>query len=485
MASLNYFLGLFLVFLYSIDRFNTPSTNKLSTTLSKYYTGMAMYLVVYFFIYHALIAFGNLDLLVKNINPDIAKLPKEIISAMIVTVLLPVVPYIKEFDKLLKSKIYIMVNIPTEVSYLARQLKKYELFKSDEELSLAAKDLLVAEGFDQDKLAALINDKLIRSWNLATVLKDKIASCIDPAEYSTFMDAYAAKIDELDEKYKEILPYICSYVKGGAGSIAKQADVISSVEKSLSALLEEYYLLIAKAMLSKFNMPGKKAKLLTAMGFVDVKHDDVRMNWDIMSMIFISIVLIYFGKYALEGGGLSEHKFKVILIIAVGYCTAVFWAIYPKVYWPLAERQPGEPRRYTYYLVAMMLTAVMVLAFRFVVGAVGGRELDVILESLAKYSYWQIPSTVMVLQLAFFLDCRKTLVNRWVEGVIGGSVNCLSYFVATEQMGKVPGEIDFIPPFVIGMLVCSTVPHWYRRALANKTAAESESQPRQRELVMN
>ena len=112
--TLLHIVGLSLVLIYAFDRFDSPSHKqkhsqlswkKYSTTSTKYYTGLILYIIVYALFYHILIIVGK-DPLSSIADANLQKLPIELFSALILTVLMPSIKGIKEFDTFIKEKIY-------------------------------------------------------------------------------------------------------------------------------------------------------------------------------------------------------------------------------------------------------------------------------------------------------------------------------------------------------------------------------------------
>lgn len=144
-----------LVTLYAATRFNTPASNRASTIRLWYWQGLASYVAA------CLALFGVLsiileqpalrDLLLKYAMPSdppqqvetIMLVPPALAATLIMTVLLPSVPYIKRLDDALLGFFLRMACIPAEVLRRAKILNHGNL-------RLTASDLLEIESFVRD-----------------------------------------------------------------------------------------------------------------------------------------------------------------------------------------------------------------------------------------------------------------------------------------------------------------------------------------------
>lgn len=463
-----YLIGLSAVLLFSWDRFNTPVENRSSTTTSKYFTGFMMYLVTYITFYHALFLLPEFEDVFSQVNPDIVKLPKELASALILTVLLPSIPYIKEYDAVIKRKICYLVNIPHEVLYLAKSMKRSHIAMDEDTLTLV-KSGLAEKGFNVEKLFSAGEDLIINNWVKISFLKEKMSHCTDCKEYRGFVDRFGDELKAVIERYDDLTPLVLAYTHASDESLEKDRQIYVKVEKDSGSLLDDMYLLIGRASFSRLNILENKSRILENFG-IEINKPTTVLSWDMIAMIFITIFILYGFKYAMEDGGPEAfNTIYLILQIAISYCIAVYWSIYPKLYWELAERKQDEDRKFRYYLVAVFLTIVCVALVRLLILALQGLDIE---EFFVKYAAWQIPSASLTLLLCFLLDSHSARVNRWVEGLVGAVYLCVAYGLTLKILGKVHPPVDYIYPFIIGFMVCASVPYWFR----NSVEAEGDHQ---------
>ena len=457
-----YALGLIVVILYSIDRFNTPESNRLSTTSSKYYTGLMMYLSAYIFLYHVFLLLPDLEAQVNKLFPDITWLPKELVAALLLTILLPAIPYVKGMDSSIKNKIYDLVNIPQEVYVLVKKLRSSSYKNTEEELN-ATHDELVSYGFNKENMDKSVDDLLVSTWLKVTMFKNKIKDCKDCGEYKLFNRLYKNNCEQILEKYDELMPLVLAYVNSSHDGPMKDADMSKKLHKIVNSYLDEIYKLMARAVFSKSTVLGKSNKMLEDLGFV-INEKDIRLSWDMLSLIFMSVFILFSMKFVLDDSRSASSAFLLAFQIAISYCIAVFWAVYPKMYWPFAVRGTDGARKYSYYLIAVLLTILFVLIVRVLVQAIKYDDLALIYSNIVKYAPWQIPSASLTLLLCYLLDNKSVLINRWFEGILGAIFMCfaLAYATYVIDIGFTP--FDYIFPFLTGLIIFSYVPHWYRRS---------------------
>lgn len=121
-------IGAIFVLISAAGRFNTPHTNRSSTTALRYYTAFLCYLLVGLGLYFALLSFGPL---LEALKIEAAYYGKLIASppfvALLLTVLLPKVPLLAEGDAWILGHLQRMGAIPYEARRLTSKLHKARL----------------------------------------------------------------------------------------------------------------------------------------------------------------------------------------------------------------------------------------------------------------------------------------------------------------------------------------------------------------------
>lgn len=130
----NYLISGGLVAIFGWSRFNTPKTNRASTTLAQFYlTGFAYVascLVLYLLV-SRLIAENPSTLSFLGFeaggSSEVASLSAPLLSALLMTTLLPSVPILQRIDRWLLEFFQRLGSIPQEVKRLSNQILSAEL----------------------------------------------------------------------------------------------------------------------------------------------------------------------------------------------------------------------------------------------------------------------------------------------------------------------------------------------------------------------
>src|SRR6266545_7600948 len=128
--------AVFIVF-YAAGRFNTPPTNRSSTTAARYFLALFGYCLIGLTVYATLVLFPHLLAFLKGGDesaiPEWAeKLSRPLMVALTLTVLLPKLPFLNEPDNWVRKQLQSMAAIPYEVRRLSAELRKANLAVSED-----------------------------------------------------------------------------------------------------------------------------------------------------------------------------------------------------------------------------------------------------------------------------------------------------------------------------------------------------------------
>ena len=117
--------GLFVVF-HAYQRFNTPSSNRSSTTALRYYLGATLYAALALLTYLALSRFPELLALIgSEVLDSFAKsLPRALMTALVLTVFIARMPFFSSLDRWLREELQYIARIPHEARRLSRWLQQ-------------------------------------------------------------------------------------------------------------------------------------------------------------------------------------------------------------------------------------------------------------------------------------------------------------------------------------------------------------------------
>src|SRR5688572_3171017 len=126
-ATVDLFLGAVFVLFYAANRFNTPATNRSSTTAVRYYLSLFCYCVVGLVAYISFVKFPHLLAFLMQgndavVEPWAKQLSSPLLVALLLTVLLPKLPLLSDLDNWVRKQLQEIAEIPFEARRLGAQL---------------------------------------------------------------------------------------------------------------------------------------------------------------------------------------------------------------------------------------------------------------------------------------------------------------------------------------------------------------------------
>lgn len=469
-------IGSIAVVLFAIERFHTPYINRYSTTATNFYTGAVLYSVSYLGAFFLLAMYPSLltEMLGDQYaNSQFGQLPQELVAALALTVLLPNLPGIRNFDMKFKQAVFELVNVPREVRLIVDQLASSE-FRVPQVQQATVRQHLLDLGFAEADICFEDADHGGYQLTKISYLLDQLESWRSSGQYRNFSLMFTDKIDTLRRAFQKQCPLYLGMANAqqldvsGINEIeaGRIHTIISNSRKACDefahSVLRDIYELIGRALFSKLNNETGRRKQLHELGF-SLPVQRGYFSWDLMAGLFLAIFIVYFVRFLF-----SDTRMNVVLIttlIALAYCAAVFWATYPKLNWSFAQREPGEGRRFAYYVLAMACTFGTVSVFRIGIYGLEYHSLTQVKQQFMNGMPWQMLSVGMTLMLCTFIENRPFKHLRVLEGVSGMVFTPGLFFLVTQLMPQREyGVYSYLAPAIIGFLVAYTVPHWYRHS---------------------
>ena len=151
-SNIDFVLGVIFILFYAGQRFNTPSTNRSSTTAGRYFASLFLYCLVGIAAYVVLVKFPHLMAFLLKDNKDAvpgwaSELSSPLLIALLLTVLLPKLPFLSNIDQWICQQLQNVAAIPWEVRRLSAELRNDKLELSADEQSLIRQQLQ-DDGFD-------------------------------------------------------------------------------------------------------------------------------------------------------------------------------------------------------------------------------------------------------------------------------------------------------------------------------------------------
>jgi len=489
-------IGAIFVLFSAAERFNTPETNRSSTTALRYYLASFCYLLVGMSLYSGLVFFPSV---VDGIGHESAfahwannlGLPPAPLAALLLTVLLPKVPLLAEADAWIRTRLQEMGAIPHEARRLAAELRKSR-FSASPHFRAEVTTRLLNAGFHPDDLLFDERHDLKYPWTKVSVLMVAIEEWETDRRFVGFLSRFAADFTELERRYRQLTPKVRYCLRllhdvtteGGSGKsdgvvLQFQADLTEQVSELLGSL----YHFISRGLLQCGTTYGIRAAKLAALGFdrkaVTLKQ---KLNRDHLMILFGIIGVVILVGYALLPGSSTDsfgERLEKAMLISSLNIIAVICAVYPKERWKFAQWDHRTVRPAAFYFVAGLMAAgfslVLNLLFQiFLHHGFGPAWVHF------RFSYpWAFSSFTTAFMVAWMTDDQPAsrlprLSLRWVEGLTGAGALVLAHraiysFVAQSPASSAEHTLPPLPQIlaragIIGFVIGYLIPTWYREA---------------------
>ena len=526
-------LGAAAVAVYAYKRFGTPTTIRSTTTALRYHTSAGLYylmaLAIYFtlalspkltgFLADALGVDTIIGISKARIIAVLQELSPALLAVIVITVVLPALPFAKQIDAGLRRSFQRMARIPTEVRRLSGRLKSapYELTRERRALVL---DYLDANGFDRSKSN---RDEAWQLWlkvtNLVLILRDwqgngRYAYFVDDcrSELQAILDAYDAKRPLALEYFRLTGPTPGAAPDGqGAGLQPGLADGPERArsETPLDALLKRYRRIFiaqcddilericdfaGRAILHCNPTERARLKSMAALGFrpdftIKPTADQIVLVYLIL-MVAVLLTLSVVSGFVNRAPEVQTHRrFAMLLMIPTVHCLAILWAVYPKDVWEVSKRSEDGIRPYRFYLLAGGLAALTAAPVFIILWSFHLQSIDAAIERLATGWPLLLLSSGTAAFTAFNLDNRERPHLRWLEGIGQGLAQMFYAFAIAKFLllpklsaagRSFPGSVDVLGvpvmlltmSFVIGGVIGVIVPSMYRQRRSRRADQE-------------
>lgn len=495
-------IGAVFVLIAAASRFNTPPTNRCTTTALRYFVAGTCYVLVELGLY-CLLLYGAPYLAIE-LGFFKAALPEKLaappLAALLLTVLLPKVPLLSDADAWVLETLKRMAAIPFEARRLAAELRRSR-FVVPPRLREQVSARLATMGFRHDEAlldAGLEGDEqgtsLEQVWLRIATLMIQLEEWESRRKLTGFLARYQEDLRALRTKAARLVPAFHA-LRGmppapPAGRRDRLAHYVHAELKQGSAdLLVEICNFISRGLLQTFATYGARVSELRSLGFdcqaIALKP---RVSLDQLITLFLAIE-----GTLIAGNVLAGHQFlqigpgsllAYVTMAATMYTVAALCAVYPKERWRFASRNgPGRPS--SFYVVAGLCAVAASLAIRFVFLLLILHDLGKALLHFRLYSPWSLCAFVAGFMTAWMLDDAPlswlpSSRLRWCEGILGAVTLLFASFIALEwtdslAQGNMLLNADYHRPSptvalglstAIGFGIGFLVPTWYRAASA-------------------
>ena len=491
-------LGAVFIVFHAAGRFNTPATNRSSTTAGRYFLGLFCYCLVGLVFYTTLVQFPHLLAFVMqgeeaSVDAWARQLSSPLLVALLLTVLLPKLPFLNEVDNWIRRQLQNMAAIPYEVRRLSAELRHGKLEVS-EDLQADVRQRLETVGFQPQNINFEPGRTPTHLWTRLAVLLAKLEDWESDRKMSGYLAAFPDEVVRLRKRYEQLIPkaktcfrLLNESAAGGATSrtheavVRYQEDFVELIAELHGALLD----FISRGVLHSELTDGARLKRLRELGF-RVEWRRAPFTFNQIMLLFGMVFLVMLAGMAIFSGATNGMTFGNMLtrrvMVAIIYCVAVACAVFPKEQWKFARHQPGEVRPIAFYIVSGLMAVALNQFISLLFGCFLARSIEGGLQRFLVTYPWFLSTFATTVTIGVLIDNgRLPHLARWqqraLEGLTQGLVMTgVSYFVhlwlldRVQQVGSVPAhyrvpELDqmMIMAGSIGFILGFCVPTWCRK----------------------
>jgi hypothetical protein len=499
--NIEWLIGLVLIVIFAQSRFNTPKSNRSSTTVYRYYFAFFCYCLSLCLLY--LLLGGGIsaspvlyDLLTKGAeggaenNALLAGGP--LLSALILTSLLPNFPVLSKIDDWLRVTFQDIGHIPKEARELSGNMRRSNFAVPERQRDEIRRYLA---DFPETDIRFRPDNSTQSEWTQVTSLWLEVRSWADKKKYSGFLESFKSDYRQIETGYEKLcvkalkcFRWMSDYDDPEETTFHLLKECQKDFQDQLIVLKKDLSNYIARGVLT-CEITGKERRAkLAEIGFYDIADDHSPLNaHQVVTIGFIVFLFMFFGNLFFRGTPLVISRTILIsMMVATIYGLSILLAIYLKVVWPFADIRRVGQRPVASYVVSGLLAVVLAffisLTFKFVWFCDFMKALE---EIKVKYP-WFLMSFTVAATLSYLCDngvlSKKPLSPwlRWLESIACGGVLMVASYVALSWLSQIQGlptdRIPLVKVFIscgIGMAVGYFVPHWYR-SLPPETNADRE-----------
>lgn len=508
-------IGAIFVAFHAYGRFNTPNSNRSSTTRLRFVACFGLYAATLLAIYWmvTVVAWVSPEVLEKVLvllgdaasteseGRDLFRSP--ITTALIFTALLPNFPMLKKADQRLLQIFWDLAEIPGHAVKLAHRMYRapYHIFPTKyDQLDREAKyyDIHIKkECFDDHASPAF-------AWATACSLLMEIKhwQSAHDVRYQRFIQARESEYETLKMQFATMSARVSAYYRrvdemGGQLQRIEQ-DLRETLVSDGRDLFIKICRLMAHAVLSAETGNTARRRAIEMFGFELASDDEENLSAaqlvKLMSLIMLSFMTLSFVRYSLEGGVSSRVIGEIIFfafLMGANYGVSAFIGIYPKDHWRFADIEATHSRPWLGYaasgLIAAGASLIIISALRFTRYTFEGVGYEVAFDRLLIDLSWSYPYLVVSFAVGFGVAwvCdsdwwgASTKRKRLADTASMGLIVLVATYVAYAAMhGFYPFEGTKAPAFqnkslqglvhyiiqgtVAALLIGALVPHWFR-----------------------
>jgi hypothetical protein len=500
--NIEWLIGLALILIYAQSRFNTPKSNRSSTTLYRYYFAFFCYFMSLCLLY--LLLGGGIsaspaiyDLLTKGAEGATDKVEPlaggPLLSALFLTTLLPNFPILTKVDAWLRGTFQDIGHIPREARELSGNMRRSTYVVPKHRRDEVRRYLA---DFPETDIRFRLDNSSQAEWTQVTSLWLEVKSWADKKKYSGFLESFKSDYRQIEMGYEKLcvkalkcFRWMSNCDDLGEPSFHLLKECQKDFQDQMIVLKKDLSNYIARGVLT-CEITGKERRAkLEEMGFHSIADDRSPLTaHQVVTIGFIVFLFMFFGNQLFrDTPWLISRAILISTMVATIYGLSILLAIYLKVVWPFADIRRVGQRPVASYVVAGLLAVVLALFISLTFKFVWYRDFLKALDDVKMTYPWLLMSFTIAATLSCLCDngvLGKKSPSPWMRGL--ESIACAVVLMVASwvvnrwlpQTGLPEGRI---PPLqVVAFITCGIglaigyfVPHWYR-SLPPETIADAE-----------
>jgi len=483
---------------HAASRFNTPATNRSSTTAIRYFLGLFCYCVVGLVAYISFIKFPHLLAFLMQGNDAVVEswtqqLSSPLLVALLLTVLLPKLPLLSELDHWVRKQLQDMAAIPFEVRRLSAELRKGKLRVSDE-LESNVRHKLEKRGIGPKHICFGRDDTPVCLWTRIAVLLERLEDWESDRKISGYLASTAGELEELRKRYEHLLPKakMCFRLQeeSGEGFTTRTHEAMVRYQEDFSEQLSQLHNaildFISRGVLHADLTDTTRLNRLRLMGF-NVEWQRAAFTFNQAMSVFGIVFIVMLACMVAFSGAANGVSFGMMLmrlvVIATIYCIAVACAVLPKERWNFAKHRPGEIRPVGFYIVSGLLAVALSQFINLMFNCVVMRSVEAGAARFLVSYPWLLSTFATTVVLGILIDNKQSqrlsrMQQRILEGLMQGLIMAGIAFIThlwLQERAPHAGSLLVnyqVPPLdrviataaIIGCVLGFCIPAWYREA---------------------
>ena len=509
--TLDLFLGAVFVLFYAGNRFNTPATNRSSTTAVRYFLGLFCYCVVGLVAYVSLVNFPHLlAFLLQGNEPAegeswAKQLSSPLLVALLLTVLLPKLPMLFELDNWVRKQLQDMAAIPFEVRRLSAELRKGKL-QIGGELQTKVRNKLEKHGINPKNICFESDDSAACLWTRIAVLLERLEDWESDRRMSGYLSSAPGELEQLRERYEALVPKAKMYFRlqeeGSEGFTTRTHEAMARYQEDFSEQLVQLHSrvldLISRGLLQAELTDSARLNRLRMMGF-DVEWKREAFTFNQAMLVFGIVFVVMLACMVAFSGATSGASFGMMLIrlvmVTVIYCIAVACAVLPKERWGFAQHRPGEIRPVGFYVVSGLLAVAISQFLSLMFNCVIMRGMEAGTQRFLLTYPWFLSTFATTIMLGILIDntqsprlsrTQQRVLEAFAQGLVLAGVAYVTHLWLLERAAHAgPLVTNYRVPElarimmtagIIGFVLGFCIPTWFREAPRSRVKLEESKE---------